>query len=174
MHELLQQMKDMHQELHDLDHCEGMFNDAMQWAAKKGGFTTDQERIIKFFKAKSEDEQKQALEDFINTTIHPKDTFDVLAKHINTSVLMNIVEEKTPEEPRSDDKLYAKMKIDPRVKEAKDKFKNFTHEIQTRDLLTILSQIYQNKKTPMDVFNELVQQIQFQREMMKNWPVPKK
>ena len=34
--------------------------------------------------------------------------------------------------------------------------------------------IYQNEKTPMDVFNELVLQVMLRQEMKDNWPVPKK
>ena len=182
MHELLQQMRDINEmDLHDLDHQEGMFNSAFQWAAKQVGVTTDQDRIVKFFTDNAD--QTTLLQNFINGSKNPHDIFDVLAKYAGGKVCMNILDEKSPTEARNDDNLNDKMAKDHRIDEAKKHFKKIKDDIKKKDLIQILTFILtprQDKddklpetKTPLDVFNDLVLQVMLRTEMMKIWNVPK-
>lgn len=170
MHDLLQQMKDMHEMgLHAPDHCDAWMNEWKQKAAKKIGYTTDQDRIVKYFTGLSAEDQKNALVGFINSTIHPHDTFEVLVKHISADVLLNIVEEKPIDTERS-----TKTTDNEKITEARIKFKKFTTEAKKADLIQILNEAYKNNKTALDVFNELVLQVMLRNDMKENWHVPKK
>ena len=59
MHELLQQMKDMHDmDLHDLDHREGVLNMLSQATTQTLGLVTDQDVLEYYFKHDGENERE--------------------------------------------------------------------------------------------------------------------
>jgi hypothetical protein len=173
MHDLLQQMKDMHAMGYDVpDHCEGWVNDMKQKAAKRMGYKTDQDKIVEFFDQMKLPVQKTSVETYIKDTINNNDVFFALTNIIaSKDTLMNIIEEKDPEAARDDSAMYAKMKDDPRIKDARAKFRKYDNTNQKKDLEAVLNKIFSEGKTPKDVLNELVLQMGLRNEIKKKWDI---
>lgn len=168
MHDLLQQMKDMHGEYYVPDHCEGPLQNFKQWAAKKTGYKTDEVKIEEYFNGLADDEaRKAALSTLMDITMNPHDIFDVLAKHIKSAdKLLNIVFDHPPDTDHG-----SKTDKDTKINDAKKKFKTYTFSAKKADLKKILTQLWSENITPLAVFKDLVLQFQIRNEM-KAWLNP--
>jgi len=164
MHDLLQQMKDMHGEYHVPDHCEGYFQDAKQWAYKKAGVESSEVKIENYFKNLKDDEQKSGLDSLMDITKNPKDIFNVLAKHILPDDLLRIV---FPTDTIHDDRIRDSKKVE----KAFSHFKDLDPEHQKDDLKKILAKMWGNKIDPVAVVKELVMQMAIRKEMINGWNV---
>jgi len=177
MHDLLQQMRDMHEEYNVPDHTEGAFNtfkNLYRSAKKSYGTTFGKDTIKKItdmFSKKSEDERKEALKGYIESTSNNNDVFSVFTSMISIVALMNILENKNPTAARDDSDLNSKKKNDPRAQQAKDHFHDFSPDLQKKDLQKILEQIYVETKTPMMVLNGLLEMSNLQSEMKTKWKI---
>jgi hypothetical protein len=174
MHDLLQQMKDMHEEYNVPDHTEGFMTNLYRSAKKSYGTTFGKDTIKKItdmFNTKSEDEQKEALKDYIESTSNNNDVFSVFTSMISIVALMNILHDKDTTKERDDSALNSKKKNDPRVQQAKDHFHEFSVQQQKTDLKKILEQIYVEKKTAMMVLNGLLEMSNLQSEMKTKWKI---
>jgi hypothetical protein len=168
MHDLLQQMKDMHGEYHVPDHCEGYFQVAKQWAAKNTGWKTDEVKIEEYFNNLADDKaRKDALSTLMDITMNPHDIFDVLAKHIDSADnLLNIVLDKPPGTDHG-----SKTDKDTKINDARKKFKTYLPSAKKADLKKILEQLWSEGITPKVVFKDLVLQFKIRNEM-KAWLKP--
>ena len=177
MHDLLQQMRDMHEEYNVPDHTEvsmSTFKNLYRSAKKSFGTTFGKDTIKKItdmFSKKSEDEQKEALKGYIESTSNNNDVFSVFTSMISIVALMNILEDKDAAEARHDSAVNSKKKNDPRVQEAKDHFHEFSVQHQKTELQKILEQIYVEKKTAMMVLNGLLEMSNIQSEMKTKWNI---
>ena len=168
MHDLLQQMKGMHEEYNVPDRCEWYFQDAKQYLAKKTGYKTDEVKIEEFFMALEDDEaRKAALSGLIDITQNPHDIFDVLAKHIkSTDKLLNIVFDHEMEKEHG-----TKTDKDTKISQARTKFKTYTFSAKKADLKKILTQLWSEGITPLAVLKDLVMQMMIRKEMKNGWKV---
>jgi hypothetical protein len=177
MHDLLQQMRDMHAMEYDVpDNLEGFgIMNTIRSAKKFYGTTFGKntiEKIEKWFKEtySEADAQKPPLNAYMISTKNNKDVFSVLSGMISIDVVMNILENKSVDEKRSDSDLYGKQKKDPRVQTALEHFENFRPEQQKIELQSILTQVY-TKKTPIEVLHGLLEVSTLQSEIKKTWKV---
>jgi len=174
MHDLLQQMRDMHEEYNVPDHTEGMLSNLYRSAKKSYGTTFGKDTIKKItdmFSKKSEDEQKEALRGYIESTSNNNDVFSVFTSMISIDALMNILDDKDAKEARHDSAVNSKKKNDPRVQEAQDHFHKFNVSNQKTELKKILQQIYVENKTAMMVLSGLLEMSNLQSEMKTKWNI---
>ena len=164
MHDLLQQMKDMHGEYHVPDHTEGFLNNVWQAGNKMAGSITDQDIIDYFFKhfeKNGSQTDRPAIGDFkmnqdiSNTDIDMKDNSQkgLLLKYCSITKqnkLLDILKSKHPGEHN----------ITAEHKHTNDKDKMIHNLKSVQDPATITS-----------IFDALVTISACRNEMMKNWSI---
>ena len=161
MHDLLQQMKDMHAiGLHTPDNCEGFLHNWSEKAKKTFGtmrnkdFKTTAETLEAFFSASTE--QRTLLTDFLNGTKNVRDVFNTLKVLIKADELVEIVHPGTPKSTIPDNVKVTNATNSYRAIEDKSR--------QRAILINILE-----KTTDLKAFNELKVVMSYRDEMMKIW-----
>lgn len=160
MHELLQQMKDMHEELNDLDHCEGMFHDWGEKANKTFGtwrnkdYKTTTEKLEAFFNKSTE--QRTLLEMFLNGTKDVKDVFNTLKGLVKADELVEIVHPGTPS---------STIDANVKVTNATNMYRAMTEKDEQRAILIKILK----KTNDHDAFNALKVVMSYRNEMVKIW-----
>jgi hypothetical protein len=160
MHDLLQQMKGMHEEYHVPDNCEGLLHNWSEKAKKTFGtmrnkdFKTTAEKLEAFFGASTE--QRTLLTDFLKGTDNVKDVFNTLKVLINADELMNIVHPGTPE---------STIPANVKVTNATNIYRAMTDKSKQRAMLIKILE----KTTDHDAFNALKVVMSYRDEMMKIW-----
>jgi hypothetical protein len=167
MHDLLQQMKDMHEmELHAPDHCEGIFHDWAEKAKKKIGtmrnkdFKTTAETLEAFFNASTE--QRTLLTDFLNGTDNVKDVFNTLKVLVTADELVEIVHPGTP---------VSTTPVNVKVTNATNSYRAMVSNngMTAKDLQRVILINILGKTTDHDAFNALKVVSSYRNEMIKIW-----
>ena len=161
MHDLLQQMKEMHGEYHVPDRCEGPLNSMWQSANKMAGSVTDQDILEYYFK-----HEGGTVRDVIGTSALNKDSSVNIDMDDNSQKGLLLKYCSITKQKNVLDILKSKHPGEHNITA------HHTHNSDKDKMIYILKSVTKDDIIT-SIFNALVEISGCRNEMMTNWTIPK-